>query len=161
MLFSAVAHCFVFPTEEWADGYREREEEKRKKATSYHFGDSVALGDFINDVKIVLKGQRKKSKSQKKRASTSDDREPMASDEMKSESIEAADESLQDFNNENAEFITGLATPSPANSKNRQRVDTEGSLESDGDTWGSLARLEQFIANLPPPATAQPSNEIV
>jgi hypothetical protein len=62
MLFAAVAHCFVFPPEEWADGYREREERRRKRLSEFetHFGDSVALGDFIKDVKSVMASKRKR-----------------------------------------------------------------------------------------------------
>ena len=62
MLFSAVAHCFVFPPEEWAEGYRDREERRRKRQSEFetHFGDSVALGDFIRDVKSVMASKRKR-----------------------------------------------------------------------------------------------------
>ena len=62
MLFAAVAHCFVFPPEEWAEGYREREEMRRKRQSEFetHFGDSVALGDFIRDVKSVMASKRRR-----------------------------------------------------------------------------------------------------
>ncbi|KAL7517150.1 hypothetical protein ACHAWX_002099 [Stephanocyclus meneghinianus] len=62
MLFAAVAHCFVFPPEEWAEGYREREESKRKRQSEFesHFGDSVALGDFIKDVRAVMASKRRR-----------------------------------------------------------------------------------------------------
>jgi hypothetical protein len=63
MLFAAVAHCFVFPPEEWAEGYREREESRRKRQSEFetHFGDSVALGDFfIKDVKSVMASKRRR-----------------------------------------------------------------------------------------------------
>jgi hypothetical protein len=69
MLFSAVAHCFVFTPDEWADGYRERQELHQGRATPHSFGDSVALGDFINDVKIVMssKQRRRRLKQLQKR----------------------------------------------------------------------------------------------
>ncbi|KAL3796458.1 hypothetical protein HJC23_004255 [Cyclotella cryptica] len=62
MLFAAVAHCFVFPPEEWAEGYREREESRRKRQSEFetHFGDSVALGDFIKDVRAVMASKRRR-----------------------------------------------------------------------------------------------------
>ena len=56
MLFSAVAHCFVFSPDEWEDGYREREEVR---------GDSVALGDFINDVKVVMASKKRRKRRKK------------------------------------------------------------------------------------------------
>mmetsp|Transcript_26492 Transcript_26492/g.40825 ORF Transcript_26492/g.40825 Transcript_26492/m.40825 type:complete len:682 (+) Transcript_26492:40-2085(+) len=68
MLFSAVAHCFIFSPDEWAPGYREREEARQKmmneNGTTAGFGDSVALGDFINDIKVVMasKARRKRRK---------------------------------------------------------------------------------------------------
>ena len=69
MLFSAVAHCFVFTPDEWADGYRERQEQYQGRAIPHSFGDSVALGDFINDVKIVMssKQRRRRLKQLQKR----------------------------------------------------------------------------------------------
>jgi len=54
MFVFAIAHCFVFPTEEWESGYREKEE-RRIKAT---FGDSLALKDFVKDVKTVLNSRK-------------------------------------------------------------------------------------------------------
>ena len=66
MLFSAVAHCFIFSPDEWAPGYREREEARQKMMNEnvVGFGDSVALGDFINDIKAVMasKARRKRRK---------------------------------------------------------------------------------------------------
>jgi len=54
MLFLAVAHCFVFLLDKWTEGYREKEDRQRWNATASVFGDSVALGDFINDVRVVV-----------------------------------------------------------------------------------------------------------
>jgi len=54
LLFS-IAHFYCFPTEEWEEGY--------KAAHSEHkFGDSVALGDFVKDLKLILKPTRKKKR---------------------------------------------------------------------------------------------------
>mmetsp|Transcript_16647 Transcript_16647/g.31532 ORF Transcript_16647/g.31532 Transcript_16647/m.31532 type:complete len:507 (-) Transcript_16647:84-1604(-) len=57
MFVFAIVHCFVFPVEEWEPGYREKE--KRRIRAS--FGDSLALKDFVEDVKIVMasKGKNK------------------------------------------------------------------------------------------------------
>lgn len=61
MFFFAVIHCFVFPTEEWEEGYKEKEVTRVKSK----FGDNLALRDFFRDVKLVMN----KKKKQRKRAS--------------------------------------------------------------------------------------------
>jgi hypothetical protein len=73
MLFAAVAHCFVFPPEEWAEGYREREERRRKRQSEFetHFGDSVALGDFIKDVRTVMASKKRRRLRKRKNANNS------------------------------------------------------------------------------------------
>lgn len=55
MFVFAIIHFFVFPVEEWEPGYREKEK-RRIKAT---FGDSLALKDFVQDVKMVMKSRSK------------------------------------------------------------------------------------------------------
>ena len=70
MLFAATAHCFVFSPDEWAEGYREIEENRRKQRcqSESHFGDGVALHDFIQDVKVVIASkQRRKRRRRLKR----------------------------------------------------------------------------------------------
>lgn len=47
MLLFSIAHFYCFPTEEWEEGYR-------VKHTEHKFGDGIALGDFMQDLKIVL-----------------------------------------------------------------------------------------------------------
>ena len=64
MLFSAVAHCFIFSPDEWAPGYREREEARRKIPTT-GLGDSVAFGDFINDIKVVMASKARRKRRRK------------------------------------------------------------------------------------------------
>jgi hypothetical protein len=48
MLLFSIAHFYCFPTDEWEEGYR-------VKQTQGHFGDSIALGDFFQDVKFILR----------------------------------------------------------------------------------------------------------
>lgn len=57
MLFFSLAHFFTFPTDEWEEGYRPAE-------SSAKFGDNIALGDFVSDVKFVV-GSRKSGQYQK------------------------------------------------------------------------------------------------
>lgn len=59
MLVFSIAHFFCFPTEEWEDGYRPSQEKKTK------FGDNIALGDFVSDLKLIMGGDRKKRKQLK------------------------------------------------------------------------------------------------
>lgn len=49
---------FLFQTEEWQEGYRVKQEQGR-------FGDSIALGDFFQDVKLILQSKPAKKKKRK------------------------------------------------------------------------------------------------
>ena len=49
MLLFSIAHFYCFPTDEWMEGYRPKENNNAK------FGDNIALGDFYNDMKLVLR----------------------------------------------------------------------------------------------------------
>ena len=53
MLFFAVAHVFVFPTEEWRPGYRPKERVKGK------LGDNIGINDFVKDVKHMVKTRKR------------------------------------------------------------------------------------------------------
>ena len=61
MLLFSIAHFYCFPTEEWEEGYR-------VKHADGNFGDSIALGDFLSDLKLILKADTtgKKLKKSKK-----------------------------------------------------------------------------------------------
>eukprot|EP00978_Attheya_sp_CCMP212_P025177 scaffold80529_cov55-Attheya_sp.AAC.5 len=48
MLLFSIAHFYVFPTDEWEDGYRPSHEKKTR------FGDNIALGDFFADLKLIV-----------------------------------------------------------------------------------------------------------
>jgi hypothetical protein len=63
MLLFSIAHFYCFPTEEWEDGYRV------KHNADGNFGDSIALGDFLADLKLIIKNG--KTKKLKKNNSTS------------------------------------------------------------------------------------------
>ena len=55
MLLFSIAHFYTFPTEEWEEGYRATHE-------SGKFGDTIALGDFFQDLKLILRTQKKYKK---------------------------------------------------------------------------------------------------
>ena len=48
MLGFSVAHFYCFPVEEWEEGYRPVEDSSK-------FGDNMALGDFLHDLKLILR----------------------------------------------------------------------------------------------------------
>ena len=48
MLLFSIAHFYCFPTDEWEEGYR-------VKHSKGNFGDSIALGDFFSDLKLILR----------------------------------------------------------------------------------------------------------
>ncbi len=49
MLLFSIAHFYCFPTDEWQDGYRPAIEKKMSA------GDNLALGDFMNDLKLIIR----------------------------------------------------------------------------------------------------------
>mmetsp|Transcript_14729 Transcript_14729/g.22319 ORF Transcript_14729/g.22319 Transcript_14729/m.22319 type:complete len:547 (+) Transcript_14729:140-1780(+) len=83
MFLFAIGHCFVFPTDEWEGGYRERER-RRIKAK---FGDNLALRDFVKDVKLVMRKKNSKKSPSKK----SENADGSSNALMRSMSIEETD----------------------------------------------------------------------
>ena len=48
MLGFSIAHFYCFPVEEWQEGYRPVQDDSK-------FGDNMALGDFLHDLKLILR----------------------------------------------------------------------------------------------------------
>jgi hypothetical protein len=48
MLGFSIAHFYCFPVEEWDEDYRPKQNESK-------FGDNMALGDFLHDLKLILR----------------------------------------------------------------------------------------------------------
>lgn len=66
-LFGNVFICncalfFIFPTDEWEAGYREKE----KRRIKAKFGDNLALRDFVKDVKLVMMKKKSPKKNSAK-----------------------------------------------------------------------------------------------
>eukprot|EP00574_Skeletonema_japonicum_P003729 CAMPEP_0201719688 /NCGR_PEP_ID=MMETSP0593-20130828/4844_1 /ASSEMBLY_ACC=CAM_ASM_000672 /TAXON_ID=267983 /ORGANISM="Skeletonema japonicum, Strain CCMP2506" /LENGTH=794 /DNA_ID=CAMNT_0048210195 /DNA_START=62 /DNA_END=2446 /DNA_ORIENTATION=+ len=59
MLGFAIAHFYCFPVEEWEEGYRPVEDRTK-------FGDNMALGDFLHDLKLIMRHKSKKKKNKSK-----------------------------------------------------------------------------------------------
>jgi len=168
MLFSAVAHVFVFSPDEWAPGYREREEE-RKRTTSHHaFGDSVALGDFIDDVKVVLaskKRRRKRKNTLSPNSSVSgDDDATIESNENEDVSIHTPEEDRTNGFSDMSNFTIdehkeGILPPTPVRSGTRPRLGTDDSHP--GEVEDSMRRMEHFILEHTSPKRDKESKMIV
>mmetsp|Transcript_16014 Transcript_16014/g.28881 ORF Transcript_16014/g.28881 Transcript_16014/m.28881 type:complete len:868 (-) Transcript_16014:109-2712(-) len=60
MLGFAIAHFYCFPVEEWVEGYRPVEDKSK-------FGDKLALGDFVHDLKTILRHKEKKKRIAKEK----------------------------------------------------------------------------------------------
>lgn len=151
MLFSAVAHCFVFTPDEWADGYREREEQRQGRVPVHSFGDSVALGDFINDVKIVMSSKRRRRKLKQLQKSgvaqsTSWD------DDTGDLNLSRSSQSSGGESDDGDDYQRSI---------NFTRSDETGeSTEFEGSEFnGSLARIEKFIDEHTPNSGGR--NEVV
>lgn len=64
MLLFSIAHFYTFPVEEWKPGYR-------PVTKDANFGDNMALGDFLSDLRLVM--GRKKRKNGKGKKGDDDD----------------------------------------------------------------------------------------
>lgn len=63
MLLFSIAHFYCFPTEEWEEGYRPAIEKKMSA------GDNLAFGDFISDLKLIMRGRDEHEFSKKHKTS--------------------------------------------------------------------------------------------
>jgi len=61
MLLFSICHFYSFPTAEWQEGYRAKMEKQTK------MGDTLAFGDFIKDMRLILSTKQKKKKKKKKK----------------------------------------------------------------------------------------------
>ena len=64
MLGFSIAHFYCFPVEEWEDGYRPEEDQSK-------FGDKMALGDFLHDLKLIMRRKSKKKRTKDQMGSRS------------------------------------------------------------------------------------------
>ena len=57
MLLFSIAHFYCFPTDEWEENYK-------TKQTRANLSETIAFGDFVSDIKLILRssGHKKKKK---------------------------------------------------------------------------------------------------
>lgn len=183
MLFSAVAHCFIFSPDEWAPGYREREEARRKNHTAgtTGLGDSVAFGDFINDIKVVMASKRRRKRRKKRMRDlemmSSKSREDGDEEEEEEDTeshrrsssfelnatIESCDSVDLEDEEPSGEHMVRLADAPVTLGDVRRRLDTGDSSagSDDGGVHGSWSRIETFIEKHASPRNNEDHKEIV
>lgn len=107
MLGFSIAHYFVFPTEEWEEGFI-----RRRLGVSV--GDSIAFGDFISDVKMVVNSSRsaRAHRSEKDYGSTVESTSTIPSEDIESdvEGIHVGDIAADndDDDDETADLVEGM-----------------------------------------------------
>ena len=132
MFMFAIAHCFIFPTDEWEPGYRERE----KKRIKAQFGDNLALRDFVKDVKLVMR--KKKSQNPKKKYSRVNNGSPMKSEyDLENQSDEELDVDWKQGWSRIEQYIDIVESTSGSSQDNQNdlhlTVDTVDKKNEDGD----------------------------
>jgi len=166
MFAFAIAHCFVFPVEEWESGYREKQQRKIKAK----FGDSLALRDFVKDVKTVMKSRKTSSSSRKynkidTRTNKSSPQRQRETDATESESSMFISENSRDDRFEIGEIGSEESTDD---------LGSPGSLGSDemnlsSDNIQGWSRIEEYINiideeddySTAPTATSQELHDVV
>ena len=156
MLFAATAHCFVFSPDEWAEGYRQREEMRRKSTHEPRFGDGIAMQDFIQDVKLVMASKRRRKRRKKMRNGSMDDAISPNSTMSNDDDDEHYDLSLTHSIGHSAEEET------PPRRLSLGSLDEEGEglgqgLHGDGRTGEEFASDDEYEIDLASPANKSPA----
>ncbi|KAL7549821.1 hypothetical protein ACHAWF_013083 [Thalassiosira exigua] len=71
MLGFSIAHFYCFPVEEWEEGYRPVEDKGK-------FGDNMALGDFLHDLKLIMRHKERRKRAAKEKSGS----KPMSDDSI-------------------------------------------------------------------------------
>lgn len=79
MLLFSIAHFYCFPTDEWSPDYRQR--------VKAGFAESLALGDFYQDLKLLLRSNKKKGKKPKEPTVPEGNQENTEDDETDKSSV--------------------------------------------------------------------------
>ena len=105
MLGFSIAHFFVFPTEEWEEGFIRRR-------LDMSVGDSIAFGDFISDVKLVVNSSRSARANRSDRkdyGSTVGSTSTIPSEDIESDVVEGlGDNDVEDDGDGAGGFVEGM-----------------------------------------------------
>ena len=152
MLLFSIAHFYTFPTNEWEEGYRASHESNSK------FGDSIALGDFMNDLKLILRSKSHTRKSPKKQPTVPevDEDDTDANDEA-TQAMTMAAESESSYSGEDGDafdvraseegLISSLSVDDPDIEEATARLLASKIL--DNEDWDALVDADESIRGTP------------
>ncbi|KAI2492848.1 Organic solute transporter Ostalpha [Fragilaria crotonensis] len=154
MLLFSIAHFYTFPTDEWEEGYRASHEGGK-------FGDTIALGDFFQDLKLILQTQKKKKKkkSDDDSLATLDEAEEEDEEDLMSTSnggsvydeekaIKDLKEALQDADEDTCERMGALADRIPDDGADA--VAARSTVGGDDDQYDPDAPMGQYSGGSEP-----------
>jgi len=163
MLLFSLAHYYCFPVDEWKDGYKVNYQK-------LHLGDSIALGDFFSDLKLVMTktgSSKRKNKSQKQLSvqETVEEGDEENCDDQTTEGYDSDDQTADD-----ASVSTTATTEKPEFEEAKRRLskflnnvtaeeleEEVGDSESDKDSLAaSPAVMGGFSSGLKPNNFAPP-----
>lgn len=93
MLLAALAHFYIFPFQEWQQGYKEQQQISKAKSTQLR--DTLALRDFMSDLGHLFE-QPNDSKAAKQESPLRDDRLARVKLALQSSHVAAAADSVAD-----------------------------------------------------------------
>lgn len=152
MLLFSIAHFYTFPTNEWEEGYRASHESNSK------FGDSIALGDFMNDLKLILRSKSHTRKSPKKQPTVPevDEDDTDANDEA-TQAMTMAAESESSYSGEDGDafdvraieegLVSSLSVDDPDIEEATARLLASKIL--DNEDWDALVDADESIRGTP------------
>ena len=152
MLLFSIAHFYTFPTNEWEEGYRASHESNSK------FGDSIALGDFMNDLKLILRSKSHTRKTPKKQPTVPevDEDDTDANDEA-TQAMTMAAESESSYSGEDGDafdvraseegLISSLSVDDPDIEEATARLLASKIL--DNEDWDALVDADESIRGTP------------
>lgn len=139
MLLFSIAHFYCFPTDEWEENYK-------VNFVKSKFGDSIALGDFVADLKFIMKGTSKKKKKKPTEPTVPE------GDEENQDDGEAADRQYDsgddDEENQNDDASTSVASEASGNAsdlEDAKRVLVNAIQNEMGDNNPELEEARQRI----------------
>jgi Organic solute transporter Ostalpha len=132
MLLFSIAHFYCFPTEEWEDGYQ-------AKHSGGRFGDSLALGDFLSDLKLILKSKNSTGNGKRKIAKEKILQEIL--EEIPEADYEQEEENANDDDNITEEMMSAAVSEDDEKFICDALQDSLGSVGDDPDIAEATRRL--------------------